>query len=564
MNRLATLITGDRHVLEFACGTFVLLMMVGYFASIFPDAGYVTMYLNDVFGLMDATYRMLKGQIPSIDFSSLYGVSAYYPAVLGMHLGFEAVGGLAFGHFLTAASLLGLTILVAYRRLATLPTLFLLVLIFLLVLVPQLFGGYSSDLTYAIYYTRHGWAALSITLLFYLEPKTTSRKDAVMDIFALSLLLLYLFYLKIIFGLVALSFAAANAVISKYNRQVSLLALLSFAVVFFAVSILTPYNAAYLNEILTVFDRVAGEPASLTDSLRAVFDYLDVMLLALTALLVVYAIGPPRIYDGLFVLGCIVSALFIDMYSYAMPPGLPLMAMTFIVLGELARRAVRQSTAEEGNARSQAGQLAIFGIVLALFAEPMIRTSVAMYVQFNGIAKARAQGQDDLAGIFVPALEDTNGKLARSSNPTADEPRFLSYDLLTAAEYLPLVREGVELLKTVDLADRPVMSFEQTNPFPMILGLKPTAYGYPLFFAEDKSIRSYLERVVRANDGDDADSSAWGSVSTFFSDADYVMVPEQPHSPRHHRVVMATYGPHLSQAYRQIARSDNWLLYGKR
>ena len=161
------------------------------------------------------------------------------------------------------------------------------------------------------------------------------------------------------------------------------------------------------------------------------------------------------------------------------------------------------------------------------------------------------------------ALESTNSKLSRSRNRTPDEPRPLSYDLLTAAEYLPLVREGVELLQTVDLTDRPVISFEQTNPFPVIMGLKPTSYGYPLFFADDKSIRGYLERVVAANDGSDVDTSAWGSVSTFFSDADYVMVPEQPHSPKHHRVVMATYGPHLSKAYRQIARSENWLLYEK-
>lgn len=148
------------------------LLAVAWFALVLPDASYTETYLNDVFGLTDGAYRVFTGQIPSVDFHTLYGAAIYYPAALGFQLGFSPGGVPGFGHFMTAVPLLLIATLACYRRLPLLHAVILIVFLFLLIVVPIRVGGEYSELTYGIFYTRHGWAALTIALLFYLEPRT--------------------------------------------------------------------------------------------------------------------------------------------------------------------------------------------------------------------------------------------------------------------------------------------------------------------------------------------------------------------------------------------------------
>jgi hypothetical protein len=82
------------------------LLILAYITLVMPNASYVEIYLNDVMGLTDAAYRTFRGQIPSIDFKSLYGAAVYYPAALGFYLDFNAGAVLGFGHFVTAVPLL--------------------------------------------------------------------------------------------------------------------------------------------------------------------------------------------------------------------------------------------------------------------------------------------------------------------------------------------------------------------------------------------------------------------------------------------------------------------------
>jgi hypothetical protein len=124
---------------------------------------------------------------------------------------------LGFGHFVVAVPLLIMAALVSYRRFPILHSVILVLFLFLLIVVPMRLGGSFHELTYGIYYTRHGWAALTIALLFYLDPRTLRRSDLFLDSIVLSLLLLYLFYTKITFAAVALAFVAVNSITSKYR-----------------------------------------------------------------------------------------------------------------------------------------------------------------------------------------------------------------------------------------------------------------------------------------------------------------------------------------------------------
>ncbi len=132
------------------------LLVLEFITLIMPNASYVEIYLNDQLGLMDSAYRTFRGQIPSIDFKSLYGAAIYYPAALGFYLDLNAGAVLGFGHFVTAVPLLIMASLACYRRFPILHSVILLLFLFLLIVVPMRLGGIRTDLRDLLHTTRMG------------------------------------------------------------------------------------------------------------------------------------------------------------------------------------------------------------------------------------------------------------------------------------------------------------------------------------------------------------------------------------------------------------------------
>jgi hypothetical protein len=130
------------------------LSILAYVTLVMPNASYVQLYLNDVVGLTDAAYRTFRGQIPSIDFQSLYGAAIYYPAALGFYFDLNAGAVLGFGHFVTAVPLLIMATLASYRRFPIAHSVILLLFLFLLIVVPMRLGGDFSQLTYGMNGTK--------------------------------------------------------------------------------------------------------------------------------------------------------------------------------------------------------------------------------------------------------------------------------------------------------------------------------------------------------------------------------------------------------------------------
>jgi hypothetical protein len=122
---------------------------------------------------------------------------------------------------------------------------------------------------------------------------------------------------------------------------------------------------------------------------------------------------------------------------------------------------------------------------------------------------------------------------------------------LTASDYLPLIAEGVELLEGVPHDDRSVISLEHTNPFSALLRMRPTTYGFPLFWIE------FLGKMAGPL------SQYIPAPERYFSDANYVMVPEIPYSLPNSRVVMENYGPYLEENFHELKRSFHWRLYAR-
>jgi len=479
----------------------------------------------------------------------LYGAAIYYPAALGFYLDFNAGAVLGFGHFVTAVPLLTMTALVSYRRFPILHSAILVLFLFLLIVVPMRLGGTSSELTYGIYYTRHGWAALTIALLLYLEPRTIRRSDLFLDAIVLSLLLLYLFYTKITFAAVALAFVAVNSVTSTYKMRLSIISLSIFVAVVAAISIFTEYNAAYFNDIFGVVDRSSALRRVLWEQFLIVSEHLGIFVLCFSALAAVYLTGHRKFFDLAFVTGCIIASLMLLDQSGGTDRGLPALIVVFLICGELARRT--ECRIEEGTTLSSwpgnIASISILGMLLAFASEPMVRGGLALHSHFNKTTGEQAAAAMNLSGFLVGAPGFDVHEALGHDDAAHDlfnyhrGPRWQLRDW----EYLRLIAEGVKLLESVPHDNHSVITFEHTNPFSVLLGMRPTKYGYPLFWAEN------------------ALSSNLPAPERYFSDADYVMVPEIPYVRRQLRKLMEVYGLYLDENFYELKRSTHWRLYAR-
>jgi hypothetical protein len=519
---------------------------------VMPNASYVALMLNDVMGFTEAAYRTYRGQVPSIDFWSTYGAAIYYPAALGFYFNFNLGSILGFGHFVTAVPLLTMAVVACYRRFPILPSVIFLVFLFFLILVPMSPGGNFSDLTYGLFYNRHGWAVLSIALLFYIEPRSTGRSDLLLDTIILSLLLLYLFYVKVTFAFVALAFVAVNAITSRYKMWLSLASLSIFIAVVAAISVFTAYNSAYFNDFLGTISRTPVFQHTFSDTYDAFHRHQAFFLLCFLSLGAVYLTGHRKFFDLAFVTGCIITSLWLLDQSGSTERGLPALIAVFMILGELARRKERQNdalAAPSSRPRNVAA-LCVLCMLLAFVSEPMELGARALYLHFNKVTGQQSVATMPESGIYVAtlALPGLHEAMGHDDRAHADFNQQRSWDWwqdLKPWEYLPLMSEGVKLLESVPHDNHSVITFEHTNPFSVLLRMRPTKYGYPLFWAQN-ALAENLPAPQR-----------------YFSDADYVMVPEIPYSRLQLKMLMQVYGTYLEENFYVLKRSSHWRLYAR-
>ena len=530
----------------------VLLTILGYLVLVKPGHTYVAVFLNDVFGIIDGFYRTSIGQIPSVDFKTLYGAATWYPGGLAMRLGFDAANALTLMHLVTASVLAVMACLVCARRFPLLPSVMFIGFVFCLVLVPMRLGGVFWHVTHGIFYTRYGWAALAIALLFYADPTSKSRSGAVIDTAVLACLMLYALYLKITFGAVVVGFVIVNAVTSSYNRRISLSALGIFVLALVVIELVSGYNSAYFSDVFGVIEG-APTPRGGRRQFWSVAEHAGVFLLCLSALVVAYVSGRRRFFDFAFLVGCIVASIMILRTSGGYSKGLPALAAVFLVLGEFTRRQglSEEAGAREGTVESRIAAIAIFTMMFAFIAEPTVvrvRSLLHGYIQISMLQKT---GEIGVMGV----LSDPRNRLDPTLNHDVfghDPAGHQMYNSIRrsdvpAGEYSAIVAEGVELLRDSVSADATVLSIEQTSAFSAALGLRPPANSKPFDYSKKRDT-----------------SGEQAAMQQFFSDARYVMVPEVPYSKKHLEVLIEAYGPYLDEHFIEYRRSPHWRLYRRR
>jgi hypothetical protein len=543
---------------------YLFSILVSYLTLVAPGRSYVRGWLNDVMWLLDIANRVHLGQVPYKDFHLTYGPAVALIPGLGLDLGLNAGAIFGFNSVVVAALVL-LAALVAMPRRLTLPSAVLVfVFVCLLIVVPMGEANNYLTISWGTFYNRHGWAALIVILLFYVEPETIKPHDKWVDAFALASLALLEIYTKFTFGAIALGFVAANTFVSRYNRQMSVRSL--FLIIVFAASleITFRFHMAYWHNIMEFLSWVKGGRIGPRAVASILIANCWIILGSLGAAMATRIAGRRSAFDVLYVFGCILSSMLLRAgIGDNSTIGLVALVAVPICLGELARRAEMQGAATERSPTGRAAHL-VWGACLFLALMFISNEAANRIIAWGGyFAKVRSTDVHPLpgtplrlSGFVVPEVGE-NDLYDLHKGPEAFDPDLTRYRTLLMGgasslgtiDYMRSIVEGANLLQSVHYKNRSVLTFDMVDPFTFALGMVPTRNGYPLFFVGMGMITS--------------DPSLLPRPAQLVADVDFVMVPLLPYSPDTTKNMMLIYGSYLRQNFKLLKGSPHWELWAR-
>lgn len=515
-----------------------------------PGRSYAGRYVADIMNFFDAAQRIVGGQVPNRDFHSPLGPIAYlFPA-----LGYAAGGSL--GVMMPLATAAFTTVMLpalAYvlgSRFA-LPAAIAAALYYLLLLIAPLNPGDSIEQSsYAMFYNRWCWVALSLLFLLAL-PAPDHRRFRLADAAAAAVLLSVLFYLKISYAAVAVVFVIFGLFLRRF-RSVAAASLAATAAGVFLIEMFWSGTGAYLADIARAArssGAVRQGPAGLVMS-------------------AIPNIGPLAIYAALLLIAYLRGAnrLYLLASLYMAAAGLALLnqnAQTTEVVTLVAAGLVATFAPSRASSKSE---LLVPGLAPALLLAALAlpaATAAALSVPFH-FNEARLRSDANPSRAEVDGLVTREGTLLDNGLDRATLRRAYSdgggsVDLLnrirhtklrqplSQPEYLWSVQDGVALLRDHPLLGGSVFVFDLANPFNALLG-RPAPRGVD---AWNHAGRTFSPAVHHP-------------ASELFADVDVVMVPVAPFDLGTTRLLQRIYGPELRGRYRRVAVSNYWHAYARR
>jgi hypothetical protein len=510
----------------------ILLGMAALFALLLalPGQTVATKYLNDLFVILDSTYRVASGQVPNRDFHTPLGPLAYYIPVLG----YELFGTL--GRAMPTAMALatfGLALPLAHvltSRLRPVIAIPFGIFLLLIVAVPINLGESITALSFAKYYNRIGWAALGTLLVMYLAPMRSQARQDALDMICAAALTLLMLYTKLTYGVVALGFLLFMLTDPRQRRwsagAIGITLVTALVIEAFWRSSLA--HLADLRMALDVGGFLRGTWGQITDHI--LFNLTDYVLLGLFAGL---ALRETRsIRDALFYGYCAVTGFLIINHNFQAWGIISLHAAAAVAAETILRVQERQATnIDEHRWSMTAGAKLLF---LAVVLPTIVHCAAALGLH-TVTASARA-GEP----VGLPRLEQVR---------LANLWTWNDYD--AAAPYLATLRDGVEALSGLDRRPAGILVLDVGNPFSMALGASPPKGDTPwLQWERTLSGKSHIP------------------AETLLANVQIVMEPkpagDSNPAQSQSQSLQALYGPYIASNFDVARETDHWKLYRRR
>ncbi|MBX5131560.1 hypothetical protein HJB80_02475 [Rhizobium lentis] len=171
-----------------------------------PGRTATTKYVNDLFVFLDGAHRIVRGQVPNVDFHSSLGPLTFYIPAAGYGLSGNLGGAMPSGMAIVVLLLTAIAAEIVSGRMHKAFGLPLALFLLLIVAAPANPGERIGELTFAMFYNRIGWASLGFLLVMYLPRLPAAGSSKAVDAACASFLVLLMLYTKITYGIVGLGF----------------------------------------------------------------------------------------------------------------------------------------------------------------------------------------------------------------------------------------------------------------------------------------------------------------------------------------------------------------------
>ena len=414
-----------------------------------PGETVTTAYVNDLFIFLDGAHRIASGQVPNRDFHTALGPLTFYLPALGYWLSGTLGGAMPAG---MALLILVLALPIAHILASRLrPVIALAFGIFLLLIlaVPMNLGESIASLSFAMFYNRVGWVALSALLVMYLRPERPYKAQAALDTLCAALLTVLMIYTKITYGAVALAFLA----FMLFDRAQRRWAAGAFGLALAAGLVIEAFwqsSLAHLADLMLT-GQVSGSRGFVDLAIGFLRHLADYVMLGIFVALVLWRTRSLR--DFLFFGLCAGPGLLIQNQN-SQPWGIITIHAGAAVAAEILLRQEDRNQDRKGRPLPLATGAPL--VLLALLLPTGLHCFMALGLH-AGLAAAKAGEPFALPGF-------DRIRLALLWSPG---------DHAFSTAYLTSVRDGARLLAALPEKPQNVSVLDFANPFSPGLGLKP-------------------------------------------------------------------------------------------
>jgi hypothetical protein len=484
-----------------------------------PGQTITTKYLNDLFIFLDGVHRVAEGQVPNRDFHTALGPLVYYAPALGYWLSGNLGGAMPVGMALIVITLAPAAAHILSSRLRPAIALPLAAFVILVAAVPINLGESIGALSFAMFYNRIGWSALTLLLVLYLRPSKPSRYQALLDAASAAFLIVLMLYIKISYGVVGLGFLAFMLFDPRQRGWAGAALVLVLGTGLF-IEALWGGTAAHIADLM-----IAGRVSGSLDTIDELFTALSRNLSDYVIFAVVMGLALWRtrsIRDFLFFGFCAGSGFMLITQNFQ-TWGIISLAAGVAVAVEMLARADGPVADRQRRSMTAGAQL----LLLAFVMPASIQHAAAL-----GLHAALASTKQ---GLAAPMPNFDRIRLVRLWTE-GDYPLF--------SRYFASLGDGAQALRNLEGLSGKVLVLDFVGPFSAGLGLKPP-YGDSTWYHWGRTINE--ENYLPGR--------------TILRDVQIVMEPKWPVEVATAEGLRRLYADDLAEHFELAQETADWKIY---